>query len=80
MKNWEPLVSGAGVGHGEHAGLLEGLGRGLRQLVLELVARAPGAERAPLRRGGRPDLGARVSGSPPWIMKPGMTRWKRVPS
>jgi hypothetical protein len=25
-------------------------------------------------------LGSRVFGSPPWIMKPGMTRWNVVPS
>jgi hypothetical protein len=37
MKNWQPLVSGAGVGHGQLAGLVE-LVRRAFGLVLEAVA------------------------------------------
>ena len=42
------------------------------RLALDLVARAAGAD---ARLSGSLD-----SGSPPWIMKLGITRWKLVPS
>ena len=69
----EELRAGAvgvlGAGHGEDAALVR-LGAELR---LDRVARSPPM---PYVRVSFPF----VFGSPPWIMKPGMTRWKIVPS